>query len=78
MSVSDTDEKAVLIGLANRAINLPMDLGGMPRDLQVEYLTAFREELAAFEKSLEDPEIREAVGEIAEIVEDRLRRDFGA
>lgn len=46
--------------------------------MQVEYLTAFREELAAFEKSFEDPEIREAVGEIAEIVEDRLRRDFGA
>ena len=78
MSVPDTDEKALLIGLANRAINLPMDLGGMPRDLQVEYLTAFREELAAIERSLEDAEIREAVRDIAEIVEDRLRRDLGA
>lgn len=64
----------MLNGLATAAINLPMELLG----LRIECLTAFREELAAVEKTLEDPEIREVVRKIAEIVEDHLRRDTEA
>ena len=73
-----TDEKVVLNGLATLAINLPIELAGLPEDRRAERLTAFRDDLAVIEKTLEEPEIREAVREIAEIVEDRLRLEHGS